>query len=118
MNQLAQPLAPASAHAHVYCMSMFSERLQILISKEQRQRLEREAKRRKTSVASVIRDAVDAELGKRSRRARLDAVEAIRRMPKVPYIPPEELERLIDESHTEEIMKGMPGLPFPDSPDR
>ncbi len=92
-------------------MSMYTERLQILVSKEQRRRLEREAKRRKSSVASVIRDAVEAELGGRSREEKLRAVEAIRRIPPVPYLPPEELGELIDRLHDEAIMRGTPGLP-------
>jgi hypothetical protein len=92
-------------------MNMFSERLQILVSKEQRLRLEREAKRRGSSVASVIRDAVDAELGGVTRETRMQAVEEIAAMQGVPYVPPEELNRLIDESHYEEIMRGMPGIP-------
>lgn len=89
---------------------MFTERLQILVSKDQRLRLEREARRRETSVASVIRDAVDAELGGSSQREKLRAVEAIRRIPPVPALPPEELRRLIDELHDEEIVRGVPGL--------
>lgn len=92
-------------------MSMFTERLQILVSKEQRQRLEREAKRRGTSVASVIRDAVDAELGVDPRKEKIAAVEAIRQLPRVPFLPVEELNRIYDEGHYEEIMRGIPGIP-------
>lgn len=40
-------------------MSMFSERLQVLIGREQRSRLEREAERRGTSVATLVREAID-----------------------------------------------------------
>lgn len=101
---------PFDRPADVYAMRMYSERLQILVSKEQRQRLEREAKRRGASVASVIRDAVEVELGGSSREKRLAAVEAIRQMPSVPAPPPDELERLIAESHDAEIKRGMPGL--------
>ena len=100
----------APGATHVYLMSMFSERLQILVSKEQRRRLESEAKRRQTSVASVIRDAVEAELGGGSRREKLRAVEAIRRIPPIPALPPEELRQLIDQLHEEEIERGIPGL--------
>ncbi|HZO05802.1 MAG TPA: hypothetical protein VFB52_05405 [Solirubrobacterales bacterium] len=91
-------------------MSMFSERLQILVSKDQRRRLEREAKRRNASVASVIRDAVDAELGGGSRNEKLAAVEAIRELPRVPFLPVEELNRIYDESYTESVLRGIPGL--------
>lgn len=40
-------------------MHMFSERLQILLDPDRRRRLEREAAARGTSVASVIREAID-----------------------------------------------------------
>lgn len=90
---------------------MYSERLQILISKEQRRRLEAEAKRRKASVASVIRDAVDAELGGVSRDARLKAVERIAAIQLGPYLPPDELLREIDEARTEGIERGIPKVP-------
>lgn len=88
-------------------MRMYSERLQILVSKEQRRRLEREAKRRGASVASVIRDAVDVELGGVSRTDRLRAAEEIAAMRATPYLPPEQLERAIDEARTESIQRGI-----------
>lgn len=40
-------------------MSMFPERLQVLIGVEQRERLEREARARGTSVATLVREAID-----------------------------------------------------------
>jgi hypothetical protein len=40
-------------------MSMFSERLQVLIDVDQRARLEREAEARGTSVATLVREAID-----------------------------------------------------------
>ena len=40
-------------------MSMLKERLQVLIGVEQRQRLEREAAARGTSVATLVREAID-----------------------------------------------------------
>lgn len=88
-------------------MHMFSERLQILVSKEQRRRLEEAARLRKASVASVIRDAVDAELGRGSRQDRLGAVAAIAAMRGAPFLSPDELERAIGESHGEEIERGL-----------
>ncbi|HEX5711843.1 MAG TPA: hypothetical protein VFX85_00850 [Solirubrobacterales bacterium] len=86
---------------------MYSERLQILISREQRRRLEAEAKRRKASVASVIRDAVDAELGGASKDSRLRAVERIAAIPPAPYLAPDDLRRLIDDAHAAEIERGV-----------
>jgi hypothetical protein len=85
---------------------MYSERLQILVSKEQRRRLEAEAKRRKSSVASVIRGAVEAELGGVSRQDRLDAVKRIAAMRPGAYLPPDALRRAIDEARTEGIERG------------
>jgi len=99
---------PPLRHADVYLMSMYTERLQILVSKEQRRRLEREAKQRGASVASVIRDAVEAELGGVTRADRVRAAEAIAAMRAAPYLPPEELAREIDSSHDAEIDRGMP----------
>jgi len=92
-------------------MRMYTERLQILISKEQRRRLEREAKRRKSSVASVIREAVEAELGGTSRQDRLNAVAAISRLRGAPFLSPEDLEREIESARTDEIERGLPGAP-------
>ncbi len=90
-------------------MRMYSERLQILVSKEQRRRLEAEAKCRRSSVASVIRGAVERELGGVSRQARLQAVEAIASMQMGPYLEPDELKRAIDEAHADEIERGLKG---------
>lgn len=94
----------------MYAMRMYSERLQILISKEQRLRLEAEAQRRQASVASVIRDAVDAELGAVGREQRLEALDAIARMKAGPAMEPDELRRLIDDAHAEEADRGLEGL--------
>lgn len=107
MTALHQLQAPPPTD--VYLMRMYTERLQILVSKEQRRRLEREARRRKSSVASVIRDAVEAELGGTSRQDRLKAVEAISRLRGVPYLSPEDLEREIERAHAEEIGRGLSG---------
>lgn len=41
-------------------MSMLKERLQVLINRDQRERLERESARRGTSVATLVREAIDA----------------------------------------------------------
>lgn len=90
---------------------MYSERLQILVSKEQRQRLETEARRRNASVASVIRDAVDVELGRVSREDRLRAVAEIAEMKGTPYLPPDELREAIDEARAEGIDRGFPEAP-------
>lgn len=98
-----------TADAHVYLMRMYTERLQILVSKDQRRQLEREAKRRGSSVASVIRGAVETQLGGVAKEDRLGAVRAIASMKGAPYLPPEELAREIDEARGEEIDRGLPG---------
>jgi hypothetical protein len=72
---------------------MFSERLQLLISPEQRRRLEAEARQRDASVASVIREAIDLRLGTVDRSTRLRALEEIRAMQGGPFLTPEELNR-------------------------
>lgn len=74
---------------------MLNARLQILISPEQRRRLEAEAARRGTSVAALVREALDARFGATDPEARLRAVEAISRM-RGTFLPPEELERVLE----------------------
>lgn len=56
---------------------MFNQRLQILISREQRLRLEEEARRSGGSVASVIRAAVDDRYGVIGEARRAAAVQRI-----------------------------------------
>jgi hypothetical protein len=75
---------------------MFSERLQILLSPEQRRRWEAEAKRRGTSVASLIRDAVDRDLGSVDRPARIEAVDAIRAL-RGRFLTVDEMDRVVEE---------------------
>lgn len=96
---------------HVYALRMYTERLQILISKEQRRRLEQEAKRRGASVASVIRDAVDDRLGDITRDDRIAAAEWIATMEPLPEISPEELERMIAEAYDAETRFPPEGAP-------
>lgn len=91
-------------------MRMYSERLQILVSKEQRRRLEREAKRREASVASLIRDAIDAQLGGVAVDDKRRAVERIAAMRAGPYLAPEELRREIEAGRAEAVERGFPGL--------
>ena len=79
-------------------MLMLTERLQILVSPEQRRRLEDEAERRGTSVAGVVREAVDTQLTTVSREERIRAVKEIAAM-KAEYLPPDELNQLIEEQH-------------------
>lgn len=87
---------------------MINERLQVLLTSEQRRRLEREARRQGRSVASLIRDAIDARFGYPSPEERLAAFEAIRGMGGDPALRPSELRRAIDESHQDQIQRGVP----------
>lgn len=75
---------------------MFSERLQILISREQRARWENEAKRRGTSVAALIREAVDRDLGSPDRDDRKEAVEAVRAM-RGRFLTVEEMDQVVEQ---------------------
>ena len=77
-------------------MSMKSARLQILIEEAQRQRLERAAAARGTSVATVVREAIDLALPADSehRKAAAEAVLAAEPM-EVPGV-----EELLDELYT------------------
>ena len=81
---------------HVYALHMYSERLQILVTPEQRKQWELEAKRRGTSVAGLIRDSVDRDLGSPDGGGRASAVDAIRAM-RGRFLPPDELDRLVEE---------------------
>ncbi len=76
---------------------MYSERLQLLVSPEQRRRLEQEARRRGTSVASVIRDAVDTHLGGPTQEERRAAFERIRARHGGHFLTPEEINRIVGE---------------------
>ena len=73
-------------------MSTLTDRLQVLISPDQRRRLEAEARRRGGSVA----EAIDASLARPTRTERLEAIEAIKAM-RGKHLPVEELEAIIDE---------------------
>jgi predicted DNA-binding protein len=75
---------------------MLRERLQILVSPEQRRRLESEAKRRGTSVGSLVREAVDAHFGQVSPEDRLRALEGIRSS-HGRHLDPDELNRIVEE---------------------
>ncbi|HUG98581.1 MAG TPA: hypothetical protein VMQ83_05365 [Gammaproteobacteria bacterium] len=58
---------------------MFTERTQVLLTREQRRRLERRAADERRSVGAVIRDAVDAYTGSSS-RSRREAADSLLRL--------------------------------------
>ena len=85
---------------------MLTERLQVLISPEQRRRLDREARQRETSVGSLVREALDASFGGVSRERKRKAFEEFKkhRIPG-PAPSPEEIDRMVEE----EIEARLPG---------
>lgn len=62
-------------------MSMLKERLQVLIDTEQRERLEREAAERGTSVASLVREAIDLTFPSSMTRRRAAATAILAAQP-------------------------------------
>ena len=76
---------------------MFTERLQVLMSREQRRRLEAEAKRRHSSVGALIREAIDTRGAGATPEERSRAVAEIKGMRGGRFLSPGELERVIDE---------------------
>lgn len=81
---------------------MLTERLQILVTADQRRRLEHEARRRGTSVGRVVRDSVDAQLGRRSVEERQAAVERIAAL-SARFATPEELNRIVEEEREQQL---------------
>jgi hypothetical protein len=76
---------------------MLSERLQVLMSKDQRRRLEAEAKRRHSSVGALIREAIDGGRPNTNPEERSRAVAEIKNMRGGRFLSPHDLERVIDE---------------------
>jgi hypothetical protein len=89
---------------------MFDQRLQLLLTAEQRHTLEAEAQRRGASVASLIREAIDAHYGAVAAEERVRAVEEIAAMEGGSSLSPEELDRLAEEER-DQVVDSMPGLP-------
>lgn len=83
-------------------MHMLSERLQILVSSEQRRRLEAEAKRRGSSVASLIREAVDVQFGAVTSADRLRALREIGEM-QGRFRSPDELNHLAEAERGQQL---------------
>ena len=81
----------------MYAPHMLSERLQILVTPEQRRRLEAEARSKGSSVGGLVREAIDARFGGFSRADRMRAAEEIVGMNGGRALPPEELNRLAEE---------------------
>ncbi|MGH2500384.1 MAG: hypothetical protein ACRDF0_09905 [Candidatus Limnocylindria bacterium] len=93
------PAAPAGEALMdvVYALLMLKERLQVLVRRDQRRRLEAEARRRRMSVGALVRDAIDASLGGIPEEERIRAVAEIRALRGGRFLPPSELERIVGE---------------------
>lgn len=76
---------------------MLTERLQVLMSRTQRRRVEAEARRRGISVGALIREAVDARAPTVPVSQRRDAFDAIKALHGGRFIAPSSLERIVDE---------------------
>jgi len=81
---------------------MFRERLQILVTKEQRRLLEGEAGRRGTSVASVIRELVDGSLGGVAVGERERAVSELRAM-SGRFLDPDQLNGVVSAERLDQL---------------
>jgi hypothetical protein len=76
---------------------MLKERLQILVSAEQRKRLEAEARSRGTSMGEIVREALDQRYSEPSREAKLRAWDEIKAMNGGRAPEPGELNRIVEE---------------------
>lgn len=77
-------------------MSMLDRRLQVLIDEERWARLQREAARRKVSVGTVVREAIDDRYPRDADRRRA-ALQAVLEADAMAVPDPDELRRELDE---------------------
>ncbi len=94
---------------------MLKERLQILVTKEQRDRLRAESRTRGVSVGELVRGAIDKEFAGTTREDKLRAWEEIKalRVPG-PAPSPEELNRILDDAHEARLARVGLGPEKPD----
>ena len=83
---------------------MLNERLQILVTREQRRRLEEEARRTESSVGALVREAIDARYGSAAVEERLRAVAAIAALEGV-YLSQEELDAAIGDERLDDLAR-------------
>lgn len=76
---------------------MLDQRMQLLISKEQRRQLESKARESGKSVGQLIREAIDARYGAISREERIRAAREIRQAKGGRYLTVAELHELVSE---------------------
>lgn len=77
---------------------MLNERLQILITRNQRRKLEAEASRRRVSVAHLIREAIDLRFDPTPAEERAQALEAIRLL-NGSLVTVEGLNRIVEDAY-------------------
>ncbi|OLD53322.1 MAG: hypothetical protein AUI58_00080 [Chloroflexi bacterium 13_1_40CM_2_70_6] len=87
---------------------MLTERLHVQISREQRRRLEDIASRRATSMGAVVREAIDARVGRAPGHQRLRAVAQIRAMKGGRFLPPDELDRAVEGGPDQVLRREVP----------
>jgi hypothetical protein len=78
-------------------MLMLDRRLQVLVDEERYRRLEAEARRRRTSVAQVVREAIDSVLPADVARKRAALKEILEAEPMPVPADPADLKRELDE---------------------
>lgn len=92
---------PAPAEDLWYCMTMLNRRVQILLDEASYRKVATEAERRGTSVAAVIRDAIETTMGEptgpKQRRAAIAAILGAEPMPMPGNAS--ELRRELDAAH-------------------
>lgn len=81
---------------------MYAERLQLLLTKEQRQRLDEEARRSGSSVAALVREAIDRHFKPTTADQRRDAARLLLER-RVEFVAPDELRELVDSRFDDEI---------------
>ena len=86
---------------------MFTERIQVLMTRVQRRRLEAEARQTGTSVGALIREAIDTRARRAPPSERRNAAREITSM-RAPHVGVDELERLVDEEREEWIARVPP----------
>jgi hypothetical protein len=92
---------------------MFSERLQILVTKEQRDRLQAASQARGVSVGELVREAIDKQHSGPSREEKRRAWEKIKAMRgSGPAPSPEELDRIVERGAEDRARRA--GIRFPE----
>jgi hypothetical protein len=75
---------------------MYSERLQIMLTPEQRRHIQHEANRRGTSVAELIREAITEHFGVVPEEDRANAYRSIV-VRRARFLAPDRLDELVEE---------------------